>query len=292
MVLGFLAACTASTFFALSVVLQAREARAVPSEHGLRLSLLGRLVRRPRWVAATALAVLAWPLQTAALLVLPLTVVQPIDAAGLLVLLPLGARVLGERVGRRERVAAVGIVLAVVGLAVVAPPRATGLPRWGDLAGPLGVLGLLGVLPLLARRWAGANGMVAVVGAGCAFAWSTFATKLIADALSHGKPAALLVLVPATALAGGLAILGEMTALQNRPATRTAPVIFVIELLVPVALAAWVGGEGWNASAVETVVRVGCLAVAACSVALLAVAPAVSGLSQDPGSAGPGSGAP
>ncbi len=280
MVLSFLAACAASSLIALAVALQAMEARSVPAGHGLRLSLLGRLARRPRWLGATALAVLAWPLQTFALLDLPLTVVQPIDAAGLLLLLVLGARILHEPVGRRERLAAAGIVLAVTGLAWVAPARSPTLARWQDLAPPLIVLGALGLLPVLARRWAGAHGMVAVVGAGCAFAWGTFATKLIADALIHGDPAALLILVPATAVTGVVAMLSEMTALQHRPATQTAPVIFVIELLVPVALAALVGGEGWSGDPAAVALRVACLAVAAASVILLAAAPAVAGLVQ------------
>src|SRR5215213_9118997 len=110
-VLGVALACLASCLFNAGIALQALEARQVPRDLGLKLSLIGRLVRRPRWLAGTALNALALPTQTAALLLAPLTAVQPADAAGLLLLLFLGSRVLGERVGMRE-LGAVGAIVA------------------------------------------------------------------------------------------------------------------------------------------------------------------------------------
>src|SRR5919199_2445367 len=101
-VAGVALACLASCLFNAAIAVQALEARRVPLEHGLRMSLLGRLARRPRWLGGTALGGLALVVQTVALLLAPLTAVQPADAAGLLVLLALGARVLDERVGARE----------------------------------------------------------------------------------------------------------------------------------------------------------------------------------------------
>ena len=95
---GVVLACIASATFNAAIALQALEARAVPNEFGLRISLIGKLVRRRRWLAGSALAVLAFLTQTAALLLAPLTVVQTADGAGLLLLLYLGSRHLGERV--------------------------------------------------------------------------------------------------------------------------------------------------------------------------------------------------
>ena len=40
----------------------------MPEEHGLRLSLIGKLVRNRRWLGATALGLLGWPLEIVALL--------------------------------------------------------------------------------------------------------------------------------------------------------------------------------------------------------------------------------
>ena len=82
LLLGVTAACAASTMYNLGIALQAIEARVSPPELGMRLSLVAGLLRRPRWLAGTLLTILGWPLQTAALLLAPLTVVQPALAFG------------------------------------------------------------------------------------------------------------------------------------------------------------------------------------------------------------------
>ena len=53
--LGIAAAVVASLLYNASIALQALEARKEPQEHGLRPSLLGRLLRNRRWLGATAL---------------------------------------------------------------------------------------------------------------------------------------------------------------------------------------------------------------------------------------------
>src|SRR5205085_2627066 len=108
--LGVALACLASALFNAAIVIQAVEARSVPHELGLSPRLLTRLVRRPRWVLAFVLQALAFVLQTVAYFFAPITVVQPADAFGLLLLVYLGSRKLGERVGRHEIVAVVAIV--------------------------------------------------------------------------------------------------------------------------------------------------------------------------------------
>src|SRR3954454_6301382 len=115
--MGIVAAVIASLLYNTSIALQAREAREVPQEHGLRPSLLGRLLRNRRWLGATALGLLGWPFEIAALLLAPLTVVQPCLASGLLLLLWLGVTRLGERPGRRELIAVAAIVVGIGGVA-------------------------------------------------------------------------------------------------------------------------------------------------------------------------------
>src|ERR1700730_14250151 len=113
---GVALACVASMLFNGAVVLQARETRAVPREQGLHLSLLGSLLRRRRWLVGIALQVLGVGVQTGALLLAPLTAVQPAEAAGLVSLLFLGSRTLDERVGRAEIIAVAAIAIGIVGL--------------------------------------------------------------------------------------------------------------------------------------------------------------------------------
>ena len=93
--LGFALALAAACCYETGYALQALEARRAPPERALRPSLVGHLLRRPVWVGGIALALLGWPLQIAALSQAPLTLVQPVLALGLLLLLALGVRVLG-----------------------------------------------------------------------------------------------------------------------------------------------------------------------------------------------------
>jgi hypothetical protein len=227
-VAGLLLAALASVLFNAAILLQAMEAREVPSEHGLRMSLLGCLARRPRWRGGIALSVFAVSSQILALTLAPLTVVQPADAAGLLLLLT-GSRVLGEQVGRREVTAVVGIVVGITVIAVAAPSRSPEHPSPGGVVAALLVVGAVGASPYLVRKRARVRGLGVVVAAGFAFAAAAFSIKLVADALASGT-------------------LSEQTALQQRRATQVAPIIFVVELVVPLLLAITVGGESWGAS--------------------------------------------
>src|SRR3954447_7732080 len=136
-VIGVVLACLASCLFNGAIAVQALETRKVPQRHGLRLSLLRRLITRPRWLGGTALGALALPLQTVALLFAPLTVVQPCDAAGLLLLLYLGTRMLGERVGPREIAGVAAIVVGIVILAIAAPPREVTHPSGASVLVPV-----------------------------------------------------------------------------------------------------------------------------------------------------------
>ena len=95
----------------------------------MRPSLMTHLLRRPLWVGATALSLVGWPLQILALAQAPLTLVQPVLALGLLLLLVLGVRILGERWGRRE-IAAVVLIIASVGADRLGGPGEPGeVPR-------------------------------------------------------------------------------------------------------------------------------------------------------------------
>src|ERR1700756_5771916 len=115
LVLGIAAAVGASTLYSLGIALQAMDAREAPHEEHLRLALAWGLIRRVRWLLGTGLSILGFPLQVVALLLAPRVVVQPSLAAGLLVLLLVGERMLGERAGRYEYVAMAAIVVGVVG---------------------------------------------------------------------------------------------------------------------------------------------------------------------------------
>jgi drug/metabolite transporter (DMT)-like permease len=246
LVLGIVAAVAASVLYNTSIALQALEAREVPAEHSLRPSLLGRLLRRRRWLGATALGLAGWPLEIAALLLAPLTVVQPCIASGLILLLWLGVTRLGETPGRREVLAVTAIVVGVAGVAWAAPERTTDHAGTAAIALALGGLAIPIAAPYLLRGRAAAFGGLAILSAGCGYAWTAIASKLVTDGLATGALLAALAWLATAAASEGLALLSEMSALQRRPATHVAPPMFAVQILAPVLLAPLIFGESWR----------------------------------------------
>jgi drug/metabolite transporter (DMT)-like permease len=244
--LGIICAIGASALYNTSIALQALEARDVGEEHALRVSLIGRLIKNPRWLLATGIGLLGWPLEIAALLLAPLTVVQPCLACGLVLLLWLGVTRLGEKPGRREYGAVAAILVGVAGLAWAAPERTTGHAGAGPIAIALALVTIPVAAPYLVRGRASAAGTLAVIAAGFGYAWTAIASKLLTDQLSAGSIFVAAIWLATAAASEGLALLSEMSALGRSPATRVAPVMFAIQVTVPVILAPLIFGESWS----------------------------------------------
>jgi drug/metabolite transporter (DMT)-like permease len=247
LVLGIGAAIGASSLYSVGIALQAMDAKEAPQDEHLRLALAWNLIRRARWLLGTGLSILGWPLQVVALLLAPLVVVQPALAAGLLVLMFLAERMLGERAGAYEYGAMLAIVLGVIGAALTAPRRHTHHTH-EELTITLVLVGLAvaSMLPYLLRSLRRSHPNVTMIGAGLAFGWSGVATKLASDdlAVHHLVPAAAWAL--STAAASAVGVLSEMSALQSRPAIQVAPVVFVTQTLIPVVLAPLLLGENFS----------------------------------------------
>ena len=182
-----------------------------------------------------------------ALLLAPLVVVQPALATGLLVLMFLAERMLGEHAGRNEYLAMSAIVLGVIGAGLTAPPNTTHTRREMAIAIVLVGLAAIGLLPYVLRALGRRSpATMTMVGAGLAFGWSGVATKLAADDLSQGHLLAAAAWGLSTAAASAVGLLSEMSALQSRPAIQVAPVVFVTQTVVPVALAPLLFGERFS----------------------------------------------
>jgi drug/metabolite transporter (DMT)-like permease len=208
--------------------------------------LIGRLVRNPRWLLATLIGLLGWPLEIAALLMAPLTVVQPCLASGLVLLLWLGVTRLGERPGRREYGAVAAIVLGVAAIAWAAPARTTSEAGTVPIAIALFLVTIPVVAPYVVRGRPNAAGTLAVVAAGFGYAWTAIASKLLTDELSAGSLLVAAIWLATAAASEGIALLSEMSALGRRPATRVAPLMFAVQVVVPVILAPLIFEESWS----------------------------------------------
>jgi drug/metabolite transporter (DMT)-like permease len=241
MLTGILLTLAAAACFECSYVLQALEVRAVPAMTRATVGAVRRLAVRPVWLASIALGLAGFGLQVLALRHVPLSLVQPLLATGLLGLLAFSATVLGEPVGRREVAAVVAIAAGVSLIALADPQR--GKDAAPGLAFVLAAVALgIVALSAFARRRPGGGGLLA--GAIAADTLAALAAAQAARALPAVLPAAGWCVLAA---AGGIAaIAAESAVLQRRGAARVAPVVLAGQVAVPVALAPLVIGERWG----------------------------------------------
>jgi hypothetical protein len=111
--LGLAAAIVAAILFNVGIALQAIEARRSPKSLGLKVGLLGHLLRRPLWLLGGALGIIGFGPQLIGLAYAPFAVVQTALTAGLALLLFIAMRYLGERV---DRIALTGVAVAALGV--------------------------------------------------------------------------------------------------------------------------------------------------------------------------------
>lgn len=116
-------ALVAAVLFAFGTVLQQKEAQEVSDEDAHNAGFLLRLARRPVWLAGMATDGAGYAAQAVALDLGRLVVVQPLLATTVVFALPLGARILGQRVDRRQIVAAAVLTAGLAAFLVLANPE-------------------------------------------------------------------------------------------------------------------------------------------------------------------------
>ncbi len=120
--------------------------------------------------------------------------------------------------------------------------------------------------------------MLVVLSAGFAYSWTGLSSKLLSDQLLAHAWLVALGWVAVTAAAGIVGLLSEMSSLQRRPATQVAPIVFVVQMVVPVLLAPLLGSESWESTPLGGGAIAIFLLVVAAGTAALASSPAVAGL--------------
>jgi drug/metabolite transporter (DMT)-like permease len=181
-------ALVSALFFALGSALQQKAGVAAPSE-GASSGLLLRMARRPAWVAGITSDGLGFVTQAAALGIGRLAVVQPLLVTSVVFALPLGARLTGLRVHRRDVAAAALVVVALVAFLLIARPSGgrSEAPFGQWLVALAACAAVCAPLALAARHRRGPR-RAALLGAaaGILFALSAALTKAVADELHRG----------------------------------------------------------------------------------------------------------
>ncbi len=233
---GLGAALVAASLFNVGVALQAIEARKSPKGLGLKLGIIGHLLRRPLWLLGIVLELVGIGPQLLALNWAPFAVVQTALAAGLILLVFIGVRFLGERVDRRT-LAGVGLLIAGVALVSWAAPAHSEGHRGGiALIAVVGATALLALAPFALRNVGGNRGLILVFASGVAFAGTNIATKLGSDDAGLGHwPNAVAWGVVAIAL-GVVATITGMTAFQKCAATVAVPISTAVQTFLPILL--------------------------------------------------------
>lgn len=235
-------ALAAAACFALASVLQQVAAEAVPQELSLRPGLLLRLLRSPVWLAGKAFDFLAVGLQALALRAGALVVVQPVLASGLLIALPLSARLAHRRLTRRDVGAA---LVCFVGLAAIVAVAEGGggidRPSGRAWAGPVAVTvtGLaLAVTLCRLKRFRASRPLLLGVASGVAYGLSgAFMKATMAIFDSQGLAEVILSWEPyAMAVAIGLGAVVVASAFQAGPLAQSLPALTAMEPVVAVGI--------------------------------------------------------
>ncbi|ANH94882.1 MULTISPECIES: DMT family transporter [unclassified Streptomyces] len=271
-------------------VLQRRAATdEAPGGSGIRQSArwLGRVLRRPYWLAGAALLGLSTILQAAALAVGSLSLVQPLMASELLFTLAVGSVVFRSRPDWRTWLAfaalAVGLSL-FLGAASPSEGRPTAEPRLWLLVGPA-VLALVAVFTAASRLVRGAPraGLLGLASA-VSFAGTAALLKEVMGRLGQGVPAVLASWPPyATLVVGVLSFLLLQSAFRAGSLTASQPALTLGDALTSVVLG-WVLFEEYIGLGVRVLPEaIGVALIGAGSVGLARATAADGGWDSPPG---------
>jgi drug/metabolite transporter (DMT)-like permease len=181
-------ALVAALLFALGTVLQQKAGMDEPSG-GSDSGLLLRMARRPVWLAGIAADAFGFVAQAAALTIGRLAVVQPLLVSSLVFALPLGARLTGQRVRRRDVGAAVLVTGALlVFLTVADPSGGRDDAPFEDWIVAIGACAVASIPLLVLARGRSPAQRAALIGTatGILFALSAALTKAVTDRLGEG----------------------------------------------------------------------------------------------------------
>jgi drug/metabolite transporter (DMT)-like permease len=266
-------ALIAALLFALGTVLQQKAGMDAPAS-ATSSGLLLRMARHPLWLAGIASDIVGFVAQAAALRRGQLAVVQPLLVLSVVFVLPLGAGLSDQRVGRREAAAAALVVLALIGFLAIANLSGGGsevsLSEW--VVAGIACAAVCAPLSLLGRHGPAAR-RAALLGAaaGVLFALSAALTKLVVDELHLGVVHVIASWEPyALAGVGYVSMTLNQLALNTRALAATIASSTALDPIVSVVLGLTLFDEHLDASSLQAAGAFVALAAALLGVTVLA----------------------
>lgn len=179
--------------FALGTVLQQRGTLQTKAAEG-DPRFLAEIIRKPVWLAGGLLQVCGWVLQAAALDKGSLALVQALCALSLVIALPLGVRLTGQKIGRRSIIGAGCTLVGIIIFVAVGQPQG-GVSQPAAQAWWISGILITALMLLLAWQAQKRRGPVAAAlfatAAGLGFAFQAAVTKVFVAELGYGLGAIL-----------------------------------------------------------------------------------------------------
>jgi drug/metabolite transporter (DMT)-like permease len=257
---------------------------------GRILSFVASLATSPRWLAGFMLMLFGLAFQVLALIFAPVTLVQPVIAAGVAVVLVLSRLVLHERLGRLQYVCVAVMALSVVLLALSAEgaPVQVGHQVSGVRLTIIAVVSVLFALGFAVSALGASGRKHAQPGSGVAFGIATgllygvaaLAIKGVSGTLLHhhgiGGTVVALLSSPYPYVMAGCSAAGLLlfqTALQRCRISIVAPVSNVLGSVYFIVAGTWLFHEQLPSDPVRLALRLGGILVACGVVVLLSRQP-------------------
>lgn len=258
--MAVLAALAAALSYAIASVLQHWEAEKQPAEKALRLSLVARLAKRPRWIAGLGFDIGGYAAQFWALTIGSLVLVQPLLVLGLLFALPIKARFTAYRFHGWDWA---GALLTTSGLAVflvVSRPEAgnanVDAVTWTVLLCVAAVLAalLVAVGHGSSPRW---KAVAYGTAGGIVYGVCAALTKSCAHLLSLGVSQLFESWQPYLLIGAGIAgMVLAQSAFQAGPLDASLPTLSATDPIVSVLIGAVAFGEAIRIGVAETTLEV------------------------------------
>jgi drug/metabolite transporter (DMT)-like permease len=285
---GIPLAMLAAVAYNSGLILEKRALRELPAIDARQVVALARTLLSARpWLGGFALMLCGLAFQVLALMSAPVTVVQPVLASGVAVVLILSRLVLHERLGTREYLCVAGMAVCVLLLALSDSGRAAG--GAGRTAAPLPValvaiptcLGGLAIAGGALRTTRGKHRAPAVgvsfgIGTGLLYGVAAIAIKALSASLVHPRSAAAVVVivvsspylyVMAACSAAALALF--QTALQRCRASIVVPVSNLAGSIYFMGAGSWLFAERLPTSETQLALRITGIVLAASVVFLM-----------------------